>query len=152
MRIFCTISKPILWDCWSFQSKNSQSSKTERLFQTRLSSLLVLQNLLSWRTSCPRRPPLPVPQNVREFIKVAVEELADAFMLLQTEVVVVALRGRQVDEIVQRERKALSVQEVRGRKRREVKVSDVSQAGERVAPQEGFCGRKWKHHKLLSEV
>lgn len=90
---------------------------------------------------------LTVPEDVREFVKVAVEELADAFVVLQTKVIIVALGRRQVDEVVQRQRKAFAVQEVRGRQRREVKVGHVSQAGERVAPQEGFCGGKRKRQK-----
>lgn len=62
-------------------------------------------------------------------------------MVLQSKVVVVAVRGRQVDETV-REREALSVQEVRGGERREVKVRHVSEAGKRVASQERLCYRK----------
>lgn len=72
--------------------------------------------------------------------KVTVKELADAFMVLQSEVVVMAVRRGQVDEPVQRERKTLSVEEVRRRQRRQVEIRHVSEAGERVTFQERFCG------------
>lgn len=82
---------------------------------------------------------LAIPQDVRQVAKVTIEQFADSFMVLQSEVVIVAVRRGQVDETFQREGKTLSVQEVRGREGREVKVRDVSEAGERVAPQERFC-------------
>lgn len=47
--------------------------------------------------------------------KVTVKQFADAFMVLKSEVIVMAVGGGQVNEAVQREREALSVEEVRSR-------------------------------------
>lgn len=52
---------------------------------------------------------LIVSQDVRQVAKVTVKEFADAFMVLKSKVIVVALGGGQVDEAVQWERETLSV-------------------------------------------
>lgn len=82
---------------------------------------------------------LTVSQNLRQVTKVAVKQLADAFVVLQSEVVVVTVWRGQVDEAVQREGEAVSAQEVRGGEGREVKVGHVPEAGERIATQQRFC-------------
>lgn len=71
-------------------------------------------------------------------------------MVLQSEVVIMTLRGGQIDETVQWERKAISTQEVRGGEGREVKIGHVSEAGEWVAFQERFCYRKSNVRKTLN--
>lgn len=60
-------------------------------------------------------------------------------MVLQSKVVVMAVRRGEVDETVQRETEALSIQEVRRREGWEVEIRHVSEAGKRVASQEWFC-------------
>lgn len=57
--------------------------------------------------------------------------------------------GGQVDEAVQWKREDFSVQEVRGGQGWEVEIGHVSEAGERVAPQERFCsGTKKQQHGI----
>lgn len=60
-------------------------------------------------------------------------------MVLQSKVVVMAVRRGEVDETVQRETEALSIQEVRRREGWEVEIRHVTEAGERVASQEWLC-------------
>ena len=88
-----------------------------------------------------------VPQNLRvEQLfdcnpKVAVEQLADALVVLQSVVVVVAVGRGQVDESAQSQWQceAVPLQEVGRRQRGEVEVGHVAQTGERIACQEGLC-------------
>lgn len=63
-------------------------------------------------------------------------------MVLQSKVVVVAVRGGQVYEPVQWERETLSIQEVRRGEWGQVEIRHVSQGAKRVASQEGICCEK----------
>lgn len=64
-----------------------------------------------------------VSQDLGEVTKLTIEKFTDAFMVLEPKMVIMTVRRGQVNETVQW--KAISVQEVRGGKRREVEVSHV---------------------------
>lgn len=80
---------------------------------------------------------------MRQVAKVTVKEFADAFMVLKSKVIVVAVGGRQVDKAIQWEREALSIQEVCSGEGGQVKVRHVTES-ERVPSQERFCQGKEK--------
>lgn len=64
--------------------------------------------VLGWKSALPP-PRLSVFQNVLQVTKVTVKQFADAFMVLKSKVIVVAVGGGQVDEAIQREREALPI-------------------------------------------
>lgn len=72
-----------------------------------------------------------------EVAEVAVEQLADALVILQAEVIVLAVWRRQADEAVQREadsvrRTAALQQEVRRTQRRQVEIWHLANTRKRV--------------------